>query len=434
MTVLAFVQQATAQTSTDSPYSQFGIGLLNPKAFNGNMGMSGLGYAWRPTNYKPGVYDSLARSNAQFNDRRTNYINPKNPASYSNLSLTVFEAGLYGQSTQAQSGDQTQAYTNAQLAHMAIAFPIGSKWGAGFGIRPFSKRGYEYSIPGRINGEEFDFNFNGSGGLNQIYASTAFEFSKHYSLGLTASYLFGTVIDERRVIYNDLTTDHFFNTVDQARNKVSDITFDLGFQYTRALGEDYHLVIGLVSSPIGELSAEQDRLVRTYEGAVGNESIKDTITNIQGNNQSVQLAPTFGGGFAIEKKGKWLIGIDYTNYNWNDFQVAQNIRLVNSQKFTLGYEKFNNLSAFGSYFKQMGIRAGAHYNSSLVQVNGEDVSEFGISFGISLPLRKTFSTLNAAIEVGQRGENKNNLTQENYIGFQFGVTINDRWFIKRKYD
>jgi len=270
--------------------------------------------------------------------------------------------------------------------------------------------------------------------LNQIYASTTFEFSKHYSLGLTASYLFGTVIDERRVIYNDLTTDHFFNTVDQARNKVSDITFDLGFQYTRALGEDYHLVIGLVSSPIGELSAEQDRLVRTYEGSEGNESIKDTITNIQGNNQSVQLAPTLGGGFAIEKKGKWLIGVDYTNYNWNDLQVAQNIRLVNSQKFTLGYEKFNNLSAFGSYFKQMGIRAGAHYNSSLVQVNGEDVSEFGISFGISLPLRKTFSTLNAAIEVGQRGENKNNLTQENYIGFQFGVTINDRWFIKRKYD
>jgi len=434
MLVLVFVQQTTAQTSTDSPYSQFGIGLLNPKAFNGNVGMSGLGYAWRPTNYKPGIYDSLARSNAQFNDRRTNYINPKNPASYSNLSLTVFEAGLYGQSVQAQSGGQTQAYTNAQLAHMAIAFPIGSKWGAGFGIRPFSKRGYEYSIPGRINGEEFDFNFNGSGGLNQIYASTAFEFSKHYSLGLTASYLFGTVIDERRVIYNDLTTDHFFNTVDQARNKVSDITFDLGFQYTRALGEDYHLVIGLVSSPIGELSAEQDRLVRTYEGSEGNESIKDTITNIQGNNQSVQLAPTFGGGFAIEKKGKWLIGVDYTNYNWNDFQVAQNIRLVNSQKFTLGYEKFNNLSAFGSYFKQMGIRAGAHYNSSLVQVNGEDVSEFGISFGISLPLRKTFSTLNAAIEVGQRGKNENNLTQENYIGFQFGVTINDRWFIKRKYD
>ncbi len=434
MLVLVFVQQTAAQTSTDSPYSQFGIGLLNPKTFNGNVGMSGLGYAWRPTNYKPGVYDSLARSNAQFNDRRTNYINPKNPASYSNLNLTVFEAGLYGQSVQAQSGDQTQAYTNAQLAHMAIAFPIGSKWGAGFGIRPFSKRGYEYSIPGRINGEEFDFNFNGSGGLNQIYASTAFEFSKHYSLGLTASYLFGTVIDERRVIYNDLTTDHFFNTVDQARNKVSDITFDLGFQYTRALGEDYHLVIGLVSSPIGELSAEQDRLVRTYEGSEGNESIKDTITNIQGNNQSVQLAPTLGGGFAIEKKGKWLIGVDYTNYNWNDLQVAQNIRLVNSQKFTLGYEKFNNLSAFGSYFKQMGIRAGAHYNSSLVQVNGEDVSEFGISFGISLPLRKTFSTLNAAIEVGQRGENKNNLTQENYIGFQFGVTINDRWFIKRKYD
>src|SRR5690606_19881339 len=131
-----------------------------------------LGYAWRPTNHKPVIYDSLARSNMQFNDRRTNYINPKNPASYSNLSLTVFEAGLYGQSTQARSSSgQTQVYTNVQLAHMAIAFPIGARWGAGFGIRPYSKRGYEYNIPGTINGEEYDFNFNGSGGLNQIYIS-----------------------------------------------------------------------------------------------------------------------------------------------------------------------------------------------------------------------------------------------------------------------
>jgi hypothetical protein len=431
---LFLTHQATAQTSTDSPYSQYGIGLLNTKAFNGNFGMSGLGYAWRPTNYKPNVYDSLARSNAQFNDRRTNYINPKNPASYSNLSLTVFEAGINGQNVQAQSGDQSQYYSNAQLSHVALAFPIGNKWGAGLGIRPYTKRGYEYSIPGSVNGDEFDFNFNGSGGINQVYASTAFQFLEHYAFGVNASYLFGTVVDERRVIYDPITTDDFFNTVDQSRNQVSDFSFELGLQYSRELSKNYQMVLGVVSSPLSELSAEQNRLIRTYEGPIGNESIKDTITNIRGKEQNVQIAPTIGGGVSLERKGKWLIGLDYTNNNWNDLQVAKNIRLVNSHQFILGFEKFNDLSAFGSYLKQLGIRAGAHYNTSLVQIDGEDVAEFGISFGISLPLRKTFSTLNAAIEVGQRGKNENNLTQENYIGVQFGVTINDRWFIKRKYD
>lgn len=434
LALLFFTHQASAQTSTDSPYSQYGVGLLNAKSFNGNFGMSGLGYAWRPTNYKPRVYDSLARSNAQFNDRRTNYINPKNPASYSNLSLTVFEVGMQGQSVRAQSGDQTQQYSNAQLAHAALAFPIGNKWGAGFGIRPFTKRGYEYSIPGSINGEEFDYSFNGSGGLNQIYASSGFEFLEHYALGLNVSYLFGTIVDERRVIYDPLTTDNFFNTVDQSRNKINDFTFELGFQYSGDLSENYHLVLGLLTSPLTELSAEQDRLIRTYKGGVNSESIKDTITNIQGKEQNVEIAPTLGGGISLERKGKWLIGFDYTNNNWNNLQVAENIRLVNSHQFVLGFEKFNDLSAFGSYLKQLGLRAGAHYNTSLVQIEGEDVSEFGISFGISLPLRKTFSTLNAAIEVGQRGKNENNLTQENYIGVQFGATINDRWFMKRKYD
>lgn len=434
LTVLLVSENVRAQTSTDSPYSQYGIGLLNNKTFNGNFGMSGFGYAWRPTNYKPNVYDSLARSNAQFNDRRTNYINPKNPASYSNLSLTVFEAGISGQNVQAQSGDQSQYYSNAQLSHVALAFPIGNKWGAGFGLRPFSKRGYEYSIPGSTNGDDFDFNFNGSGGLNQLYASTAFEFKEHFSLGVTASYLFGTIEDERRVIYNSLSTDDFFNTVDQSRNKVSDVSLEIGFQYSRSLNENYQLVIGLLSAPLSELSAEQDRLIRTYEGVVGNESIKDTIVNLSASEQAVNIASTFGAGIGIERKGKWLIGLDYTNSNWNDLMLADNIRRVNSHQFALGYEKFNDLSAFGSYFKQLGLRAGLNYNTSLVQINGEDVSEFGISFGISLPLRKTFSTLNASIELGQRGTNENDLIQENYVGIQFGATINDRWFIKRKYD
>ncbi len=82
----------------------------------------------------------------------------------------------------------------------------------------------------------------------------------------------------------------------------------------------------------------------------------------------------------------------------------------------------------------MAIRTGFRYNSSLVNINGEDVDEMAISFGCSLPLRKSFSTLNFGIELGRRGSDSNGLSQEQFIGLLIGVTVNDKWFIKRKYD
>ena len=99
-----------------------------------------------------------------------------------------------------------------------------------------------------------------------------------------------------------------------------------------------------------------------------------------------------------------------------------------------GLKKYNSTSSFGSFIKLLGYRTGIRYNSSLITVEGEDIQEIGMSFGLSLPLRKSFSTLNFGLEFGRRGKDKNGLTQEDFLNFMFGITINDKWFIQRKYD
>jgi hypothetical protein len=38
------------------------------------------------------------------------------------------------------------------------------------------------------------------------------------------------------------------------------------------------------------------------------------------------------------------------------------------------------------------------------------------------------------LEGGNRGTKKDNLVLEKYIKITLGFTINDRWFIKQKYD
>jgi hypothetical protein len=68
--------------------------------------------------------------------------------------------------------------------------------------------------------------------------------------------------------------------------------------------------------------------------------------------------------------------------------------------------------------------------------------EYGITLGFGFPLRRTRagngkyvqSMVNFAVEWGQRGTTDRSLLLENYWNFKLGFTLNDRWFIKRKYD
>lgn len=422
-----------AQKNTDSPYSRYGIGLQNEAAFNGNFGSGGAGIAWRPYHYKPLIYDSLARSNAKLNDRGTNFINPVNPASFSNISLTTFEASLVSKNVDYKSGSQSRTGTNTQLGHMALAFPIGEKWGVGFGLRPFSSVGYDYAEEGSVNGNEIQYTYEGSGGVNEIFVGTAVELIDNLSIGVSGKFLFGSIEDNRRVVFTGSSTN-FFNTLDQREVKVRALSYQFGVQYVKELKNDYRVLVGAIASPVDKLNAERTQLIRNYTGGIDLENFRDTALFIDEADFDIAFAPQYGIGFAIEKKLEWILNVDFKSNAWGGERVSETVELNTSHQINIGYEKYTKLSGFGSYLKRIGYRAGVRYNSSLVTIDNEDVQEFGISFGISMPLRKSFSTLNMGVELGRRGKDDAGLTQEDFINFQFGVTINDKWFIQRKYD
>ena len=81
--VLAF--SGYAQSGTNSPYSQYGIGVLSDQSQGFSRGMNGVGLAYR----------------------KGNAVNTLNPASYSSIdSLTmIFDVGLSGQITNFKEGN-----------------------------------------------------------------------------------------------------------------------------------------------------------------------------------------------------------------------------------------------------------------------------------------------------------------------------------------
>jgi len=79
-------------------------------------------------------------------------------------------------------------------------------------------------------------------------------------------------------------------------------------------------------------------------------------------------------------------------------------------------------------------RAGVRFEGTGLNINDQAINEFGISFGVGLPMGNTFSNANIGVEFGKRGTTSENLIQENFINFQLSFSFNDRWFQKRRFN
>jgi hypothetical protein len=69
-----------------------------------------------------------------------------------------------------------------------------------------------------------------------------------------------------------------------------------------------------------------------------------------------------------------------------------------------------------------------------LRINNTDITYAAFTFGASLPFKKSTDRIQTAVEIGSRGTKSNNLLKENFVRFSISMSLNDRWFVKRKYD
>ena len=121
--LIVFISQAAgAQSGTNSPYSQFGLGMLSDHTTGFNRGMNGLSIAYH----------------------EHNQVNNLNPASYSSIdSLTfIFDAGVSGQITNFKESGKRLNAKNAVFEYIVGAFRLRKHLGLSFGLIPYTNIGY----------------------------------------------------------------------------------------------------------------------------------------------------------------------------------------------------------------------------------------------------------------------------------------------------
>ena len=410
-----------AQVRIGSPYSRYGIGDLskNNSPFFMSLGGTSIGI------------------------RSSSYVNHSNPASYTAFDTTsfLFEGGFYSQSVTQKTLSLSQQSSYSSIGSVLFGFPVTRRLKASFGLIPFSSVGYKIAEQkSLVVSPDSSLNvsniYDGSGGINKAYLGFGYYISHNLSVGVNADFLFGTLRNNSLSNFPDLLYAQSYRQTTSI--KVNDFNFNFGLQYIAKIGKDKHLTLGFVYTPAMNVKASNDTLAVMVDAA-DPETVLYQISQSSLNNGKIKMPKSIGGGFSFEKDDKWLIAGDVYWQNWEKFNLfGKGDSLKNSLRASLGVQLIPNATDFNSYFKRVRYRFGVAVNNTYLQLNGKQLSDFGVSFGAGLPLRKSQTDIskgivNIGIEIGKRGTTDMNLIREDYIRFTMSLSIYDIWFRKQKY-
>lgn len=437
--MMAVTVLVSAQSGTNSPYSQFGLGVQGDQTSGFNRGMNGLGLAFREGN-------------------EVNFINP---ASYSAVdSFTfVFDVGMTGQITNFSENGVKKNAKNADFEYAVASFRLRRHVGMSFGILPLTNVGYNYSSSGKLNSigsTIYQNSFNGSGGLHQVYVGAGWEPFRGFSVGANVGYVWGEINRNIENAYysnqsGTISVDGNINSLTKKYTaSASSLRLNFGAQYEKKLGKESEFVVGATFSPSHSLGADSKCTVTSTNSSSGvTQSTDFTIED------ALKMPAMFGGGVMYSHHGKLKMGVDYRLQQWSgvsfpEYQVNNNIAsyVLNKDYFmdrhqvTIGGEYCKGATMRG-FFNRMRYRVGASYATPYYKINGHDgPKEISVSAGFGIPIvngyiiRSGWANIPVLNISGQWVHQSagNGMLTENTFRINLGITFNERWFAKWKVD
>lgn len=419
--LMMFIPMAMmAQSGTNSPYSQYGLGILNDQATGFNRGMNGLAI---------GLQDG----------KSVNYLNP---ASYSRMDSLTFllDVGASLQLTNfAENGKKINA-NNANFEYAVMAFRVAKNLGMSVGILPFSNIGYNYYSTQRIsatNQTTHTETYSGSGGIRQLYLGAGYMPVKGLSIGVNFSYLWG---DYTRSVVNSYSDENVKTITRLYVAEPSSYRFDAGLQYSVNVTRKDRVTVGATYTYGHRLGGS----VSVLDISSGVGSIIDT-TLVERDN-SLFIPTMYGAGLTWTHASKLTIGADYSLQKWGSMSFPD-LRYVNEKpqlelvddalmdrhKVTVGAEYINNPQS-RNYLDRVQFRAGVSYSTPYIKINGADgPKEMSASIGIGLPIVNGWNNRSVVNVSGQWVRTSApGLITENTFRINVGITFNERWFAKWK--
>ena len=401
-------ESAFSQARINSPYSMFGPGELKGNEYFRNMGLGGIAQGFRT-------------------NTSVNYINPASYTALDSLSF-VFEATVFSHLYQQKQANQEQLTSYSSLGNFNFAFPLTRWWSIAAGILPYSQVGYRISDTGQADGL-VNYQYEGNGGINQVYLGHGFKLFKGLSAGVNISYLFGKS-EDMMIAYSD--SIGFFRTIWSTADDIDGLLLTFGLQYNHTLRPNSNITFGATYSNQASLNISRNQqILRDLPGFL---NFPDTINVISGGTGTMEIPQSIGAGVFVKLNNSWSGGVDYQAQNWSKFSAfASQHSLNDAWQFRAGMVHNPRIETYSTFLSRLEYRAGIRFGQSFINYGNEDYSEFGISFGLGLPIRRSLSALNIGFEYSTRSPGRDDLISENFFRLNLGVNIYERWFVRRRF-
>ena len=415
---------SVAQVSTTlSPYSQYGLGVLSDQSLGFNRGMGGVAYGLR----------------------NGKYINMQNPASYSAVdSLTmIFDAGVTGQMSNYKEGGKSLNTKTGNFDYAVAAFRLLRHVGFAVGVVPYSNIGYNYTHTSSIGSSSNSSTtatqkYEGDGGFSQFFVGAGWQVTKNLSVGANLSYFWGNYYKGIQMNTNETSGNVETRTIDASVNSYK---IDFGVQWQQMVSSSDLLTVGATVG-IGHKLGAESTLTNLNSNSSGT-SLGGTKFTID---DAFSIPYTFGLGASVVRKNSLTLAADYTFQKWGSLDFPEFNNATGKYSLQSGYFMDRHKVAAGldwqpkplgrKFYQLIHYRMGVSYATPYYKIGTQDgPGELAVSAGFGIPIYNSWnnrSMLNiSAPWVRNTGCD---LIKENMFRINIGLTFNERWFAKWKVD
>lgn len=432
---------AVSQNTSNSPYSSFGLGEHG-----------GMDHA---------VFSALGNSTITLID--STVLNFYNPSSYSSLAKgqPIFSFGISSRLSNYSENDISSFGSITSIQHFAIAFPFAKRFGLAFGLKPFSRRGYEFSSRKAVGQDSLYYNYSGSGGINEVFIGASVIALKYkgakLSIGGNAGFLFGNVTNTKKSGLIVSGTDSYSGGISTKQINARSFHYEVGMNYSQKIKKQHEIGLSAIVEPFQKINGSYEEGL-FYSTDINNQNILDTLSLNDTLSGNISNVPTYTLGLSYTFRFKGRKGQNnelnsvisaYGSYratNWgkfeNTFEPEFSNTFLNTSKMTFGIQYvpetgFITNKVVTKFYHRIKYRAGVYQFTLPYQRNGEQVSDFGTTFGFGFPIvvQNSLSSINIGFTIGKRGISDPQVLKEQYYGINLGISIApgaDRWFVKRK--
>lgn len=391
--------------NVSSPYSITGIGDIETTEY--------------------GRYSATGSASAARRD--DGYYNFSNPASltsitYKTVNLHMFTRGRVSKYKVPGIDSIAGPSKDFIIKSIALAYKVTPKTAFAVGLKPFSSVNYQYSANASVNDDHVDYvkYTDGSGGIYQTYLSLARTLGKNLSVGVTGSWLFGSLHSNVEYYNPALSLD----VLKLQSNFYGGGGLQAGLQYYTDPRKKWQHTFGVTSALYTKLSGYNS--TQYYEADTLFKSLDDESI-------SFKMPANFSAAYSLLNKNGLSFHIQGDFQKWGTQKTAYSkINIRDAVGFSGGIEYSSRIKAGDFYIEKYYLALGMRTSQSYLVINGNRVNDMAFTFGAGKNLSRIIG-VNLSMEAGKKGSSSLNQIRENYFQFSLGLTLKDMWYGTRKF-